>query len=284
MFDSVNCFITAVYAHITMAACRKLWEDITDVKGRFVSGPWLVFGDFNAVLGAHENKGTPLSRRSCEEFQAMTDVCELVHVITKGAEFTWVRRNVIRGNVELHLDQSLANLEWLDTWDQFDCYTLPRICSDHNPLLMSFSNLSGSHHSLFRVRKMWLEHKFFMEFVKNCWLSSPSSSCPLFCLQHKLRVLRKALCTWNWDVFGDIHLRVELDLEALANIQTEIANIGGNDENFAKENELQANLNDSLRRRAFFWCEKSRVRWLSAGDRIPLFYVLCVECATITLQ
>lgn len=36
MFDSVNCFLTTVYAHTTMVGRRKLWEDTTDVKGRFV--------------------------------------------------------------------------------------------------------------------------------------------------------------------------------------------------------------------------------------------------------
>lgn len=71
-----------------MAGRRQLWEDITDFKGHFVIGPWLVVGDFNAILGAHERKGgAPVCRRPCEEFQAMSDVCELVHgfmLILKG--------------------------------------------------------------------------------------------------------------------------------------------------------------------------------------------------------
>ncbi|KAK9912297.1 hypothetical protein M0R45_036167 [Rubus argutus] len=186
---------------IEICSYHKLWEDITDVKGHFVTGPWLVFGDFNADLGAHEKKGgAPLSRRSCEEFLAMSDVCELVHVNTKGTKFTWVHRQGIRGNVELRLNRRLADLEWLDTWDQFDCGSLPRICSDHNPLMMSFSKFSGARYSLFRFRKMWLDHKDFMEYVKNYWLSTSSFGCPLSIVQHKLGVLRKALRTWNWEV------------------------------------------------------------------------------------
>ncbi|KAL6182027.1 hypothetical protein ACLB2K_043450 [Fragaria x ananassa] len=107
--------IDTVYARTIVVGRRKLWEDITDVKGRFVNGPWLVFGDFNAVLGMHEKKGGgPVCKRSCEEFQVMSDVCELVHVDTKGAEFTWVRMRGLCGNVELRLDRSLASLEWLD--------------------------------------------------------------------------------------------------------------------------------------------------------------------------
>ncbi|KAL6202102.1 hypothetical protein ACLB2K_025813 [Fragaria x ananassa] len=264
MFDSVNCFLTAVYARTTISGRRKLWEDITDFKGRFVTGPWLVFGDFNAVLGAHEKKGgAPLCRRSCEEFQAMSDVCELIHVDTKGAEFTWVRRRGFRGNVELRLDRSLANLNWMEEWDQFDCCTLPRTCSDHNPLLMSFSKFTGPRFSLFRFRKMWLEHKDFMSFVKGCWSSTTSFGCPYSVLQCKLRTLRKSLRTWNWEVFGDVHRRVEFDLAALADIQNKITASGGSDEEFEKETELQAILNESIRHQKILWREKSRLRWLS---------------------
>lgn len=52
----------------------------------------------------------------------MSDVCdELVHVNTKAAKLTLVRKCGIRADVELRLDRSLANLESLATWDQFDC-------------------------------------------------------------------------------------------------------------------------------------------------------------------
>lgn len=62
----------------------------------------------------------------------MSDVCdELVHV--KGAKFTWVRKCGIRGDVDLHLDLSLANFEWLDTWDQFDCSCI--LNNNKNPKL-----------------------------------------------------------------------------------------------------------------------------------------------------
>ncbi|KAL6209299.1 hypothetical protein ACLB2K_020241 [Fragaria x ananassa] len=73
----------------------------------------------------------------------MTDVCELIHVATRGAEFTWVHRRGVRGNVEERLDRCLANLPWLDSWDSFDCCTLPRLRSDHNPIMMTFSNVLG---------------------------------------------------------------------------------------------------------------------------------------------
>lgn len=277
VLDSVHCVLTSVYARTSMEGRRQLWIDIASIKENFVSGPWLVFGDFNAILGAHEKKGgAPVCRRSCEEFQAMTDICELVHVDTKGAEFTWVRRRGGRGNVEVRLDRCLASLSWLDCWDSFDCCTLPRLCSDHNPLLMSFSNTFGAHQSLFRFRRMWLEHGGFHGFVQQCWDSVQMHGCPLTNLQHKLRILRKALRTWNWEVFGNVHRRVENDLADLVSLQHDISVSGGSDADYAKECELQATLSESLRLQELFWKEKSRLRWLAEGDRnTRFFHTMC---------
>ncbi|KAL6138078.1 hypothetical protein ACLB2K_063364 [Fragaria x ananassa] len=241
MLDSVVTVFTAVYAKTTMIHRRALWLDLADVISRFVHGPWLVVGDFNAVLGSHEKKGGALvCARSCEEFQAMFDICQLVHIDTKDAQFSWARRRGVRSNVELRLDRCLANLDWLDAWAQFDCFTLPRLSSDHNPLIMSFS-------------------KDFSAL-----------------LQHKLWVLRKALRVWNWEVFGNIHKKVDDDLTALAQIQHDIATSGGYDDLLAKESVLQASLTKLLRIWEMFWREKSRQWWLAEGDKnTSYFHAMC---------
>ncbi|KAL6224691.1 hypothetical protein ACLB2K_003546 [Fragaria x ananassa] len=115
-----------------------------------------------------------------------------------------------------------------------------------------------------------------MSFVKNCWSSTTPSGCPYSVLQCKLRTLRKSLHIWNWEVFGDVHRRVEVDLAALADIQNKIAASGGSDEEFEKETELQANLNESIRRQKSLWRENSKLRWLSEADRnSSYFHAMC---------
>ncbi|KAL6182579.1 hypothetical protein ACLB2K_043998 [Fragaria x ananassa] len=69
---------------------------------------------------------------------------------------------------------------------------------------------------------------------------------------------------------------VEFDLAALADIQNKIATSEGSDEEFEKETELQVILNESIRHQEILWREKSRLRWLSEGDRnSSYFHALC---------
>lgn len=65
--NNQSIFFSAVYASVTYAARRHLWNDLTSLQQN-VSGPWCYIGDFNVVLGAHEQKrkGLPLRIASDE--------------------------------------------------------------------------------------------------------------------------------------------------------------------------------------------------------------------------
>lgn len=90
LFNSSTCFFTLVYVATTYIKRRDLWADFESIHSS-VDGSWIVIGDFNAVIGAHEKRGGRLPcRTSCDEFKSMTDACEFTHIDTKGSLFTWV--------------------------------------------------------------------------------------------------------------------------------------------------------------------------------------------------
>ncbi|BFG34263.1 hypothetical protein CerSpe_205370 [Prunus speciosa] len=65
---------------------------------------------------------------------------------------------------------------------------------------------------------------------------------PYFNLTHKLKILRKALHAWNWEVFGDVNHNVTTRLMELDVVQEVIACDGGLDFLFSNESDLQASL------------------------------------------
>lgn len=55
-----------------------------------LSGPWCFFGDFNAILGAHEQNGSYLPLQiSCDDFRTWSDTNLLMHLLTRGIQLTW---------------------------------------------------------------------------------------------------------------------------------------------------------------------------------------------------
>ena len=50
---------------------------------------WLVMGDFNAVLGAHEKIGKAPAARPCREFKSFIDASHLSIIPIRGAKYTW---------------------------------------------------------------------------------------------------------------------------------------------------------------------------------------------------
>lgn len=72
---SISCMLTFVYAKTSYIARRHLRDDLCRLK--HFPFHWMLIGDFNVVLGAHEAKGGNLPPRiSCEDFKSMSDNCD----------------------------------------------------------------------------------------------------------------------------------------------------------------------------------------------------------------
>lgn len=51
-------------------------------------------GDFDAILGLHEKRGSGPSNDSFREFQLMVEACFWLEIKTRGTYFTWARRGL----------------------------------------------------------------------------------------------------------------------------------------------------------------------------------------------
>ena len=99
--------ISFIYASVNMGTRRKLWQRLHNLCPP--TTPWLLLGDFNAILGSHERVGgKPPNATSCSDFSMMIDNCNLEEIPTKGSPFTWARLSS-RGYMECRLDRALCN-------------------------------------------------------------------------------------------------------------------------------------------------------------------------------
>lgn len=85
VWDDQTIYITSVYAATNYIRRRSLWQEMVNLNQR-LDGPCCCIGDFNAVLGAQECRGSKLpSRIACNEFKTWSDACDLIHFPTRGA-------------------------------------------------------------------------------------------------------------------------------------------------------------------------------------------------------
>lgn len=107
-----SCALTSVYAKCTAVARRQLWSDLLHLQSEIRDQPWLLCGDFNAILNLGESAG-----RAPPNVQSMTDFADFLsrtdfrELPTVGGVFTWtgVRR---QGRVWSYL-APYTTLDWI---------------------------------------------------------------------------------------------------------------------------------------------------------------------------
>lgn len=129
-------------------------------------GPWCYIGDFNSVLGAHEKRGGRLpTQASYDVFKAWSDSCNLTHIMTRGAAYTWSKNRSLNGHIEMRLDRAMCIDDWLNFWDNVACCTLTRSHSDHYPLLLVLKKGVVTFLFSFKFQGMWCYHSDCRRFV-----------------------------------------------------------------------------------------------------------------------
>ncbi|GMJ06052.1 hypothetical protein HRI_004274400 [Hibiscus trionum] len=85
------CYLTVVYASPQAHYRRHLWDQLDELNPGDES-PWLIGGDFNALLHLEDRRGGQSGRNYvCRKFQNFVFSCALQEVEFKGSKFTWSR-------------------------------------------------------------------------------------------------------------------------------------------------------------------------------------------------
>ncbi|XP_019432656.1 PREDICTED: uncharacterized protein LOC109339641 [Lupinus angustifolius] len=269
--ENKSLLISAIYAHTNHIHRRQLWSELQILMATY-PGSWCTFGDFNAVLGAHECRGERLpSRISCEEFKCFADNTNLLHLPTTGAKFTWSTKRRGVALIERRLDIALCNDEWFSIWTHVACCTLPKIASDHYPLLLTSCSVNFNKPTPFRFHKMWLSHMDCKRLVSVTW-SKSVIGCHMFVLAQKLKLMKHELKVWNTKVFGNIHPKVRQAKLNVVEIQR-CMELTEHDQELLDQDKLAHNdLLHALRVEEGFWHEKSMLNWHINGDINTSFF------------
>ncbi|XP_026420461.1 uncharacterized protein LOC113316513 [Papaver somniferum] len=205
------------------------------------------------------------------EFRSWISDNGLVEADTIGKKYT--RTNCWSGihRIVSKHDRAVINDAWYDKYANWRCKALPRICSDHSPLIGFAFDSPRPNRSPFRIQKMWLSHPSFMNFVEENW-SIRLDGAPPFVFTSKLRRLKDALKIWNRTVFGDVQFRLrqaELILETESDILDQQVS---SEVQFLKVADARNAVDEVRTELAVMLKQKSRTSWLEDGDQNTRFF------------
>ncbi|KAI9111237.1 hypothetical protein K1719_017848 [Acacia pycnantha] len=192
-------------------------------SGKEVYEPWLVAGDFNEIKSPMEQKGGGrVNENQCHVFNEWIQQCELVDMEPKGPFFTWQgpKWDGLE-RVFKRLDRCLCNVKWLELFEDAEVRIIPRVGSDHHPMLVKLKREPFSFGvRRFRFELAWQMHNGFQDFLTEHWRAGDGFSDQLTELQHSLQI-------WNREVFGKIEYRLgQVWPEVVSNLVWEIGDGG----------------------------------------------------------
>ncbi|XP_074297834.1 uncharacterized protein LOC141628615 [Silene latifolia] len=136
-FRSKMFWYTLVYGFNKAAERESLWHSIREYH-MGINGPWMVCGDFNAILDYNERiGGAPVSYADVLPLAQVAQDCNLVDLKATGAFFTWNNKHEIGDKVYSRIDRVMINDDWITTFPDSVANFLPEGLFDHCPCLIS---------------------------------------------------------------------------------------------------------------------------------------------------
>jgi endonuclease/exonuclease/phosphatase family metal-dependent hydrolase len=129
--------------------------------------PCLLGGDFNIVRKIEEKSSGNVDIHLMNSFNDMINCSSLRELYRSGSRYTWTNKQ--NPPIMCVLDRVLVSGPWEDHFDLATVTTLPRLGSDHSPLVVDTGNSQAVQQRYFRFNNHWLQHQDFKEWVRQKW-------------------------------------------------------------------------------------------------------------------
>ncbi|CAB4313390.1 unnamed protein product [Prunus armeniaca] len=254
---------TGFYGNPEMRLRRHSWDLLRRIAGT-VQGPWLVGGDFNEILEAHEYFGRrfrPMSQMRA--FREALEECGLTTIRFQGYKFTWSNLWQGDGNVKLRLDRMVANGDFVRTFPKVTTHHLNSMVSDHLPLLSYLRPSTWARkHKRFLFKEMWTTVEGCQDVITHAWEFETGT------VVEKLKACQGSLRTWNNDHVGRIPTKLRSLQRKLDDTQRR---------RFSplvefQQRDICREMDVLLEREEMLWRQRSRVSWMKYGDKNTRFF------------
>ncbi|XP_021979756.1 uncharacterized protein LOC110875869 [Helianthus annuus] len=131
MGEKIN--LVNVYVPNDTTKKRNVWTDLLRIRN-YGEGIWLMAGDYNEVRMEEDRMLSKFDANSATAFNKFIVEAGLLEYQMMGSRFTFMTEN---GSSMSKIDRVLVCDGFMNKWPCAKLEALPRLLSDHNPLLLT---------------------------------------------------------------------------------------------------------------------------------------------------
>lgn len=161
--------LSCIHGPSSWANKPGFWHNL-QVIGNSFAGPWMLMGDFNAILSQQDKRGgRPFASSSTDPFFSFVHSFGLVDLGYEGNPFTWNNKRAGAANIKERLDRSFANQCWVHLFPNAQVTHLPATVSDHNPVILSTKGNYDHLPKPFKFEAFWTRDPSSHQVVAEVW-------------------------------------------------------------------------------------------------------------------
>ncbi|KAG5580158.1 hypothetical protein H5410_050785 [Solanum commersonii] len=198
------------------------------------------------------------------EFSKCIEEMELVDPPLFGGSYTWRRGENHRS--ASRIDRFLYSSLWEEQFTLIKQADLPKIGSDHNPIMLSCGELNFKK-KYFKFESWWLRVEGFKEKVQQWWGAFVVKGRPDYILVEKLKMLKEKLKEWSRNNRGNWKQRKGDILNQIAALEAIQEQRALTDDEAMQKSNLVLEFEEVARNEKIAWRQRSRIQWLKQGDQ-----------------